>query len=95
MAALRVGSPLDKTTDIGAIVARVQLERIEGLVAQGVADGASCWQPDVPIPSHGLYYRPTLFTNVHPTSVVAQTGDLRSGARGHDLQDSGGGRGAR
>src|SRR5882724_3859035 len=72
MAALRVGSPLDKTTDIGAIVARVQLERIEALVAQGVADGASCWQPDVPIPSRGLYYRPTLFTNVHPTSVVAQ-----------------------
>src|SRR2546421_12933876 len=72
MAELRVGSPLDKTTDIGAIVARVQLERIEALVAQGVADGASCWQPDVPIPSRGLYYRPTLFTNVHPTSVVAQ-----------------------
>src|SRR2546430_388577 len=72
MAALRVGAPLDKTTDIGAIVARVQLERIEALVAQGVADGASCWQPDVPIPSRGLYYRPTLFTNVHPTSVVAQ-----------------------
>ncbi|HEY0766997.1 MAG TPA: aldehyde dehydrogenase family protein [Steroidobacteraceae bacterium] len=73
MAALRVGAPLDKTSDIGAIVARVQLERIESLVAQGVAEGASCWQPDVPLPSRGLYYRPTLFTNVHPTSVVAQT----------------------
>ena len=73
MAALRVGAPLDKTTDIGAIVARVQLERIEGLVAQGVAEGASCWQPDLPLPARGLYYRPTLFTNVHPTSVVAQT----------------------
>ena len=73
MAALRIGAPLDKTTDIGAIVARVQLERIEGLVAQGVAEGASCWQPDVPLPARGLYYRPTLFTNVHPTSVVAQT----------------------
>ncbi|MDB6091609.1 MAG: aldehyde dehydrogenase family protein [Gammaproteobacteria bacterium] len=72
MAALRVGPPLDKTTDIGAIVARVQLERIERLVAQGVADGAACWQPDLPLPSKGLYYRPTLFTNVHPTSVVAQ-----------------------
>jgi aldehyde dehydrogenase (NAD+) len=73
MASLRLGAPLDKTTDIGAIVARVQLERIEGLVAQGVAEGASCWQPDVPLPTRGLYYRPTLFTNVHPTSVVAQT----------------------
>jgi aldehyde dehydrogenase (NAD+) len=72
MGALRVGPPLDKTTDIGAIVARVQLERIEGLVAQGVAEGASCWQPDIPLPSRGLYYKPTLFTNVHPTSVVAQ-----------------------
>jgi aldehyde dehydrogenase (NAD+) len=72
MATLRVGPPLDKTTDIGAIVARVQLERIEGLVAQGVAEGATCWQPDIPLPPRGLYYKPTLFTNVHPTSVVAQ-----------------------
>jgi len=48
------------------------LERIEGLVAQGVAEGASCWQPDIPMPSRGLYYKPTLFTNVHPASVVAQ-----------------------
>jgi aldehyde dehydrogenase (NAD+) len=73
MAALRLGAPLDKTTDIGAIVAQVQLERIERLVAQGVAEGACCWQPEVPLPARGLYYRPTLFTNVHPTSVVAQT----------------------
>jgi aldehyde dehydrogenase (NAD+) len=72
MTTLRVGPPLDKTTDIGAIVARVQLERIEGLVAQGVTEGASCWQPDIPLPSRGLYYKPTLFTNVHPTSVLAQ-----------------------
>src|SRR3954447_17388592 len=72
MSTLRVGPPLDKTTDIGAIVARVQLDRIEGLVAQGVAEGATCWQPDIPMPSQGLYYKPTLFTNVHPTSVVAQ-----------------------
>jgi aldehyde dehydrogenase (NAD+) len=72
MTTLRVGPPLDKTTDIGAIVARVQLERIEGLVARGVAEGASCWQPDIPLPSRGLYYKPTLFTNVHPTSVLAQ-----------------------
>jgi aldehyde dehydrogenase (NAD+) len=73
MGTLRVGAPLDKTTDIGAIVARVQLDRIAALVARGVADGASCWQPDLPLPARGLFYRPTLFTNVHPTSVVAQT----------------------
>src|SRR5437870_13606692 len=72
MAELRVGPPLDKTTDIGAIVARVQLERIERLVAQGVAAGASCWQPDVPLPSACLYYRPTLFTDGHPTWVGVQ-----------------------
>jgi aldehyde dehydrogenase (NAD+) len=72
MTTLRVGPPLDKTTDIGAIVARVQLERIEGLVARGVSEGASCWQPDIPLPSRGLYYKPTLFTNVQPTSVLAQ-----------------------
>jgi aldehyde dehydrogenase (NAD+) len=73
MSSLRVGSPLDKSTDIGAIVAPVQLERITELVSQGVAEGASCWQPQITLPSKGLYYPPTLFTNVHPTSVVAQT----------------------
>jgi aldehyde dehydrogenase (NAD+) len=73
MSALRVGAPLDKNTDVGAIVARVQLERIAGLVRQGVAEGASCWQPDVALPTKGFYYPPTLFTNVHPASVVAQT----------------------
>src|SRR6266702_2118285 len=72
MNTLRIGPPLDKAIDIGAIVARVQLERIQRLVDQGVAEGATCWQPDIPMPSRGLYYKPTLFTNVHPTSVVAQ-----------------------
>src|SRR5881396_1051346 len=72
MSTLRVGPPLDKAVDIGAIVARVQLERIERLVNQGVAEGAICWQPPTPLPSRGLYYPPTLLTNVHPTSIVAQ-----------------------
>jgi aldehyde dehydrogenase (NAD+) len=72
MSTLRIGSPLDKTTDIGAIVARVQLERIERLVAQGVAEGATCWQADVPLPARGWYYRPTLLTNVQSTSAVVQ-----------------------
>src|SRR6516162_1917718 len=47
MSTLRVGAPLDKGIDIGAIVARVQLERIDRLVKQGVAEGATCWQPEV------------------------------------------------
>src|SRR5271163_109924 len=72
MNTLRVGSPLDKSIDIGAIVARVQLERIQKLVDQGVAEGATCWQPSIPMPSRGLYFPPTLLSNVHPTSIVAQ-----------------------
>src|SRR6202451_1752626 len=60
MNTLRVGSPLDKSIDIGAIVAPVQLERIRRMVDQGVADGATCWQPQVSLPARGFYYPPTL-----------------------------------
>ncbi len=72
MSSLRIGPPLDKAIDIGAIIARVQLDRIEHMVAQGVAEGATCWQPKVVLPSRGFYYPPTLLSNVHPTSIVAQ-----------------------
>ena len=72
MSSLRIGDPLDKAIDIGAIVARVQLERIERMVAQGVAEGATCWQPKVELPSQGFYFPPTLLSNVQPTSIVAQ-----------------------
>src|SRR5271157_2346497 len=72
MSTLRVGAPLDKAIDIGAIVAQVQLDRIDRLVKQGIAEGATCWQPEVVMPSRGLYYKPTLLSNVHPTSIVAQ-----------------------
>src|SRR5271155_5605843 len=72
METLRVGSPLDKAVDIGAIVAPVQLERIRSLVDQGVADGATCWQPTSTLPQQGLYFPPTLLTGVHPTATVAQ-----------------------
>ncbi len=72
MSTLRVGAPLDKAIDIGAIVAQVQLDRIRKLVDQGVADGATCWQPQVTLPARGFYYPPTLLSNVHPTSIVAQ-----------------------
>ena len=73
MRTLRIGPPLDKAIDIGAIVARVQLERIQRLVEQGVAEGATCWQPPgLALPTRGLYFPPTLLSNVHPTSVVAQ-----------------------
>src|ERR1700756_1554423 len=72
MNTLRIGPPLDKAIDIGPIVARVQLERIQRMVAQGVADGATCWQPQVTLPSRGFYFPPTILSNVHPTSIVAQ-----------------------
>ncbi len=72
MSTLRVGPPLDKAIDIGAIVAPVQLDRIRRLVDQGVAEGATCWQPQIEMPSRGLYFPPTLLSNVHPTSIVAQ-----------------------
>jgi aldehyde dehydrogenase (NAD+) len=72
MSTLRMGAPLDKAIDIGAIVAKVQLDRIRKLVDQGVADGATCWQPQHTLPARGFYYPPTLLSNVHPTSIVAQ-----------------------
>ena len=72
MTTLRIGAPLDKAIDIGPIVARVQLERIQRMVEQGVAEGATCWQPQVTLPARGFFYPPTLLSNVHPTSIVAQ-----------------------
>jgi aldehyde dehydrogenase (NAD+) len=69
---LRVGDPLDKGVDMGAIVAPAQLQRIKQLVAQGVAEGATCWQPNWAAPKEGLFYPPTLFTDVEPASALAQ-----------------------
>lgn len=72
MSKLRVGAPLDKAIDIGAIVDRIQLERIQSLVKQGISEGATCWQPELQMPSRGFYFPPTILSNVHPTSTVAQ-----------------------
>ena len=72
MEKLRVGSPLDKAVDMGAIVAPVQLERIRGLVQQGVDEGATMWQPSWACPTEGCFYPPTLFTGVQPSSTIAQ-----------------------
>src|SRR5580658_4434324 len=72
METLRVGSPLDKAIDIGAIVDQVQYDRIKSLIQTGVAEGATCWQPDLTMPEKGLFFKPTLLTNVHPSSTVAQ-----------------------
>jgi len=72
MEKLRVGDPLDKAIDIGAIVAPVQLEKIRSLVKQGVEDGATMWQPSWSCPTDGLFYPPTLFTDVAPGATIAQ-----------------------
>ena len=72
MEKLRVGSPLDKAVDMGAIVAPVQLERIRGLVETGVAEGATMWQPSWACPTDGYFYPPTLFTDVAPAATIAQ-----------------------
>ena len=72
MEKLRVGSPLDKAVDMGAIVAPVQLERIRGLVEQGVEEGAKMWQPSWACPTEGYFYPPTLFTDVSPAATIAQ-----------------------
>jgi aldehyde dehydrogenase (NAD+) len=72
MEKLRLGKPLDKAVDMGAIVAPVQLERIRGLVQQGVEEGATMWQPSWACPEEGCFYPPTLFTDVQPSSTIAQ-----------------------
>ncbi len=72
MERLRVGDPLDKAIDIGAIVAPAQLEKITNLVDQGVSEGATKWQPSWACPTEGYFFPPTLFTDVAPASTIAQ-----------------------
>ncbi len=72
MERLRVGDPLDKAIDIGAIVSSTQLQEIQRLVARGVEEGAQVWQPSWACPTDGYFFPPTLFTNVSPASTIAQ-----------------------
>lgn len=72
MEKLRIGSPLDKGVDMGAIVAPVQLDRIRRLVDDGKREGAAMWQPSWACPTEGYFYPPTLFTGVSPSSTIAQ-----------------------
>ena len=72
MEKLRLGDPLDKAVDIGAIIAPAQLRKIERLVKQGVAEGATSWQPSWACPKEGYFYPPTLLTDVAPASTVTQ-----------------------
>ena len=71
---LRVGSPLDKSNDIGALVDPVQQQRIHGLVESARAEGCEIWQPEsAAIPTAGAWYLPTLITGASTTATVAQT----------------------
>ena len=72
IATLRVGDPMDKNTDIGAINSKAQLERIRELVQSGVDEGATMHQPACRLPSSGYYFRPTVFTGVSQSHRIAR-----------------------
>jgi acyl-CoA reductase-like NAD-dependent aldehyde dehydrogenase len=72
LSTLRVGDPLDKNTDVGAINNAAQLAKIEELVEAGQAEGAEIYQPACDLPARGWFFKPTLFTNVSQSSRIAQ-----------------------
>jgi aldehyde dehydrogenase (NAD+) len=72
MALLRVGDPLDKNTDVGAINSAAQLERIRELSAAGEAEGADRWSPPCELPERGFWFAPTLFTGVSQAHRIAR-----------------------
>jgi aldehyde dehydrogenase (NAD+) len=69
---LRVGDPLDKNTDVGAINSKQQLEKIQELVASGEEEGAEIYQPPCRLPEKGYWFVPTVFTNVAQSYRIAQ-----------------------
>ena len=72
MGQLRLGDPLDKGIDIGALIDEGQRERVAQLVDEGLREGATLYQPAVPLPEQGSYYPPTLLTDVAPSARVCQ-----------------------
>jgi len=72
LSTLRLGDPLDKNTDIGAINSRAQLEKIQGLVESGIEEGAELYQPECVIPERGFWFPPSLFTNVSQSYRIAR-----------------------
>ena len=72
LSTLRVGDPLDKNTDVGAINSKAQLEKIRELVASGEDEGAEIYQPECRLPERGYWFVPTLFTNVAQSYRIAQ-----------------------
>lgn len=72
LSTLRVGDPLDKNTDLGAINSEAQLRRIQELYESGVQEGAEPYQPSCPLPERGYWFRPTVFTNVSQSHRIAR-----------------------
>jgi aldehyde dehydrogenase (NAD+) len=72
MASLRVGDPLDKNTDVGAINSRAQLDKIRELSDAGQAQGAERWSPPGQLPDRGFWFAPTIFTGVSQSHRIAQ-----------------------
>jgi len=71
MSTLRVGDPLDKAVDIGALVAPVQVARVRDLVKKGVAEGGQLYEPDVDLPKGGCFLKPALISHVSTANTVA------------------------
>jgi aldehyde dehydrogenase (NAD+) len=69
---LRIGDPLDKNTDIGAINSRAQLDKIQGLVESGLEEGAEIYQPPCDLPAKGFWFPPTIFTGVSQSHRIAR-----------------------
>ena len=72
LSTVRVGDPLDKNTDVGAINSAEQLGRITELVEAGVAEGADIYQPECSLPDRGYWFRPTIFTNAQQSHRIAR-----------------------
>jgi aldehyde dehydrogenase (NAD+) len=72
MATLRIGDPLDKNTDVGAINSKMQLEKIRQLVAAGEEEGAERFSAPCPLPAKGYWFAPTFFTGVAQSSRIAR-----------------------
>ncbi len=69
---MRVGDPLDKSIDMGAIVDKTQWETIDSWVKTGISEGGECYQPNIKMPEKGLFYKPTLITGLDPAAATVQ-----------------------
>ena len=72
MGHMRVGDPLDKSIDMGAIVDKSQWDTVDGWVKTGLTEGGDVFQPDIALPEKGLFYKPTLITGLDPAAATVQ-----------------------